>query len=100
MKILAVKLVALLRSEVFRADPLELRGHELGHVVVKGSSAVVAGGASDSGEVVEGPALLLARSTSGMISRAMGLSCRAKKSSNWCLAGAPISSVSKDPAQM
>ena len=45
------RLVALFRSEVFCADPLELNGHELRHVVVEGS-AVVAGGASDSGEVV------------------------------------------------
>ena len=45
------RLVALLRSEVLCADPLELSGHELEHVVVEGS-AVVAGGASDSGEVV------------------------------------------------
>ena len=45
------RLIALLRSEVFCTDPLELNGHELKHVVVEGS-AVVAGGASDSGEVV------------------------------------------------
>jgi len=38
------------RSEVFCADPLELSGHELEHAVVEGS-AVVAGGASNSGEV-------------------------------------------------
>jgi len=44
------RLVALLRSEVFCADPLGLSGHELGHVVAEGS-AVVVGGASDSGEV-------------------------------------------------
>jgi len=38
-------LVTLLRSEKFFAHPLELRGHELEHVVVKGA-AVVAGGTS------------------------------------------------------
>ena len=45
------RLIAPLRSELFCADPLELNGHELRHVVVEGS-AVVAGGASDSCEVV------------------------------------------------
>jgi len=39
----------LLRSEVFCVNPLEVSGHELEHVVVEGA-AVVAGGASDSGE--------------------------------------------------
>jgi len=42
----------------------------------------------------------LPRHISGMISRTMGLSCRAKKSSRRCLAGAPFSGVSKDPAPM
>ena len=44
------RLVALLRSEILCADPLELNCHELKHVVVEGS-AVVAGGASDSCEM-------------------------------------------------
>ena len=45
------RLVALLRSELFCADPLELNGQKLKQVVVEGS-AVVAGGASDSCEIV------------------------------------------------
>ena len=45
------RLVALLRIEVFCTDPLELNGHELKHVVMEGS-VVVAGGASDSCEIV------------------------------------------------
>jgi len=46
------RLVALLRSDLFCADPLELSGLELEHAVLEGP-AVVAGGASDidSGEV-------------------------------------------------
>ena len=34
------RLVALLRSEVFCANPLEPHGHELKHAVVKGSAVV------------------------------------------------------------
>ena len=41
------RLVAPLCSEALCADPLELNGHELKHVVVEGS-AVVAGGASEA----------------------------------------------------
>ena len=41
--------VALLRSELFCANPFELSGHKLEHLVVEGA-VVVAGGAGDNGE--------------------------------------------------
>ena len=46
------RLVALLRSEVFCAEPLEFHGHELEHAAVEGSAVVADGAGNRDSEVL------------------------------------------------